>query len=138
MYLAGNTDFSLAQAPEGEECCHNAKLLVDDAGTYFAIPYDFDGSGYVDASYAAPPSAAVGIASNRRRAYRGYCDSIDSINAQIEILKASRERINSIISDETHVSPREANRSHRYVDDFFEILDNARQLDRRIVRECRG
>jgi hypothetical protein len=32
MYLLGNTDFSLVQAAEGDECCHNAKLLTGDAG----------------------------------------------------------------------------------------------------------
>ncbi len=138
MYLVGNTDYSSVSGQAGDECCHNTKLLVNDAGRYFSIPYDFDGSGYVDARYAAPPSPGVGVQSNRRRAYRGYCASIDSINTAIEALQESREQIYSIIGDTTYVSSRDANRSQRYIDDFFEILDEQRQVDRRIVRDCRG
>jgi len=137
MYLAGNTDFALTQGPDGEECCHNAKLLTNDAGEYIAIPYDFDGSGYVNASYAGLPSPLTGLRSNRQRRYWGFCDSIDSINSAIAALQESKERITSIVSDSTHVSPREASRSQRYVDDFFEILDDASKVDREIVGDCR-
>ena len=137
MYLAGNTDYALTQGADGDECCHNAKLLMNDAGQYIAIPYDFDGSGYVNAAYAGLPSPLTGLRSNRQRRYWGFCDSIDSINLTIEALQESRERISSIVSDSTHVSAREASRSQRYVDAFFEILDDERKVDREIVRDCR-
>jgi hypothetical protein len=138
MYMIGNTDFSLRKAQVGEECCHNAKLLVNEAGEYFSIPYDFDGSGFVDASYAARPNAAVGVINNRERAYRGYCDSMDSINMAIEVVNQSRQRINSIISESSLVTARETKRSRRYVDDFFKILDNPKNRNRYIVEDCRG
>ncbi len=138
MYMIGNTDFSLRQGPAGDECCHNTKLLVNDAGEYFAIPYDFDGSGFVDASYAARPNASIDIISNRERAYRGYCDSMDSINMAIEVVNQSRQRINSIIGESSLVTGRERKRSQRYVDDFFKILDNPGNLNRHIVEDCRG
>lgn len=138
MYLAGNTDFSMVKGPAGDECCHNAKLLVNDAGQYIALPYDFDGSGYVDASYAGQPTPLANISSNRQRAFWGYCVSIDSINAAIGVLQESREQIYSIISDTTYVSARTAIRSQRYLDDLFEIINDPRKLDRYIVRACRG
>ena len=60
MMMIGNTDFSLAAGPEGDECCHNAKLLVND-GAYLPVPYDFDGSGFVNATYAADPNPSLQV-----------------------------------------------------------------------------
>lgn len=138
MYLLGNTDFSLVQAAEGDECCHNAKLLTNDAGEYIAIPYDFDASGFVDASYAPVPNPDFGINSNRSRVYRGYCVEEQILNAAIAGFQNSREQISAIVSDTTYVNSRSANRTTGYVEDFFEVLDNPRRIEREFVRDCRG
>jgi len=138
MYQIGNTDYSMIRSPEGDECCHNAKLLVDETGRYFPIPYDFDGSGFVDASYAAPPSPSVGIRNNRSRAYRGFCFESEQLNAAVAHITAQRDNTIATISDTSHVSDRTANRSVRYIEDFYEILENQRRFQREILDECRG
>ena len=47
-YMIGNLDFSLIAE-------HNFKLVQRPNLAVFPIPYDFDYSGLVDASYALPP-----------------------------------------------------------------------------------
>jgi len=138
MYQIGNTDYSMIQSAEGDECCHNTKLLVDETGHYFPVPYDFDSSGFVDANYAAAPNPSFGIRDNRSRAYRGFCyqpDLLDSAKARIV---EQRSNIIETISDSTQISERTANRSVRYMEEFYEVLGNQRRYQRSIIEKCRG
>jgi len=138
MYQIGNTDYSMISAAEGDECCHNTKLLVDEAGRYYPIPYDFDSSGFVDARYAAKPAPSLGIRNNKSRLYRGFCIEAGQLDAAVAQITAMRDSINAIISDTTHVEERTANRSVDYVDEFYEVLENPRSYQRSIVDKCRG
>ena len=138
MYQIGNTDFSIIAAAEGDECCHNAKLLVNETGRYFPIPYDFDSSGFVDANYAAPPGPSVGNSNNRSRMYRGFCIEPEQLNAAVARITAERDNTYAIVSDTSHVSDRTANRSIRYLDDFYEVMNDQRRFQREIIENCRG
>ena len=138
MYQIGNTDYSMIQAPEGEECCHNVKLLADAEGRYYPIPYDFDASGFVDASYAPTPNPSFGIRSNKSRAYRGFCFDSAQLDSVIAQLRAERENLIALVSDTTHISGRAANRSANYMEEFYEVLESPRRFQREIVDECRG
>lgn len=138
MYQIGNTDFSMIQAAEGDECCHNAKLLVDETGRYFPIPYDFDSSGFVDASYAAPPNPSFGIRNNKSRKYRGFCFEPEQLNAAVAHVTAERENTIAMVSDTSHVSERTAKRSLRYMEEFYEDLNDQRRYQREIIENCRG
>lgn len=138
MYQVGNTDFSMTSAVEGEECCHNSKLLEDENGTYYPIPYDFDASGFVDANYAAPPGPNIGLRNNRSRQYRGFCVEQESINAALARISAERENAAAIFSDTSFVSERTATQSMRYLERFYEVIDSERLFRRQILNECRG
>jgi hypothetical protein len=138
MYQIGNTDFSMIRAPEGDECCHNVKLLSDGAGRYFPIPYDFDASGFVDASYAAPPNPTMGIRNNKTRKYRGFCVEPEQLNAAVAQINSERDNTIAIISDTSYVSERTANRSVRYMEDFYEDMNDERRYQRNIIGDCRG
>ena len=54
-YMVANPDYSMLVGPPGDECCHNAKLLMTPSHTYLPVIYDFDNTGVVDAKYAIPP-----------------------------------------------------------------------------------
>ena len=138
MFLLGNTDYSIIQGLEGEECCHNAKLLLSETGDYFAIPYDFDASGYVDAPYAAEPAPVMDIRSNRQRRYRGYCRHNDALPSTRRIMLEARANIIAIVGDGSRVSSRTANSSSKYVQELFEILADQRRFERAIIDDCRG
>src|SRR3954453_10655103 len=73
QHMIANHDWSMRAGPEGDDCCHNAKLIgpLAPAATV-PIPYDFDYSGFVSPPYATPPDE-LHISSVRERLYRGYC-----------------------------------------------------------------
>ncbi len=137
MFLIGNTDYSIIRGPENEACCHNSKLLVNADGEYFPIPYDFDASGFVDASYAPEPRPDFNLRSNRSRLYRGFCVPDDILSAAIKTYQDAKEGLNTIIGDTTYIGVRAVNRTIKFVDSFYEVINNPRKLQREIVRGCR-
>ena len=138
MFLIGNTDFSLTLGASGEECCHNAKLLVDSSGTYHPIPYDFDASGFVDASYAAEPKSSLGIRNNRQRLFRGYCAHQAALAGAIGRLQEAHDSLLSIIGDTTYLGTGAAERSADYLGAFYEIIGDPDSRQDRIISHCRG
>jgi hypothetical protein len=67
QYMIGNTDWSV-------RAYHNIKLIVsrkDSIAKPYAVPYDFDYSGMVNAYYAVP-QPQLGIETVVQRVYRGY------------------------------------------------------------------
>lgn len=136
MYLVANTDYSMISSVPGGNCCHNVKVLENAEGKLFPVPYDFDSSGFVATPYAEP-SAGIGQRSVRQRMYRGFCFSDSATSAALDVLREKRERIYAIISDDPLSSPRGTKRSIKYTDQFYEILENPRKLEREILEECR-
>tara|TARA_B100001105_G_scaffold249112_1_gene235637 strand:- start:1789 stop:2826 length:1038 start_codon:yes stop_codon:yes gene_type:complete len=137
MFLIGNTDYSIIRGPENDACCHNSKLLVNADGEYFPIPYDFDASGFVDASYAPEPRPDFNLRSNRSRLYRGFCVPDDILSAAIKTYQDAKEGLNTIIGDTTYIGVRAVNRTIKFVDSFYEVINNPRKLQREIARGCR-
>ncbi len=136
MYMIGNTDYSVAQGRKGEECCHNARLL-DDGSHYLPVPYDFDGSGFVDAPYAAAPAPSLGIRSNRQRLFRGYCRHNDQVNQVLPEFRAARADLLATISGAPFSSARSAGSARDYVEDFYSIIDDPGDLKDDILDACR-
>lgn len=138
MYLIGNTDFSKLEGANEEECCHNAKQLRDSAGKYITIPYDFDASGFVDTTYAPEPHPSFDLRNNRQRLYRGFCVADEIMSEAVEIFQNKRAQIMAIVSEDPVVSQRSTNRNIRYVNGFFETLDDPGDFERAFIRNCRG
>lgn len=137
MFMIGNTDFSLISAPE-DECCHNAKLLqAPGVETYYPAPYDFDSSGYVDASYAQPDSR-LKLRSVRQRLYRGFCVPDAVMQEAVARFLAAEEQMLAIATDTSVVSDRDAKESTAYLEAFFAILKDPDDLKREILDDCRG
>ena len=127
MYFVGNVDFSLVQGPPDDECCHNSKLLSAD-GKYYPIPYDFDASGFIDASYAPEPPEQFGIRSNRSRVYRGFCVEPAIMNEALDKFRAIEGEVTAMVTER---------RNAGFVEDFFETINDPRDLERDIIRDCR-
>lgn len=136
MYFLSNTDYSMIAAPPGEGCCHNVKVLESEDKSLFPIPYDFDSTGFVNAPYAEP-SAGLNQRNVRQRMYRGYCEHNEAIADAIALLQEKRERLYEIFNDETYISGRGLKRTADYIDDFYELVENPKKLQREIYEECR-
>ncbi|MEZ5491154.1 MAG: hypothetical protein R3F50_12660 [Gammaproteobacteria bacterium] len=137
MMLIGNTDFSLTAGPEGDECCHNAKLLDVDGG-YVPIPYDFDSSGFVDASYAVKPNPAFGIRSNRQRLYRGYCYHNEVVADVLPAFNQARDGFYRLLNDPRLTSRRTREAAVEYLDEFFAMINDPAEVQDEILDDCRG
>jgi len=137
MLMIGNTDFSLAAGPEGDECCHNAKLL-DREGSFVPIPYDFDASGFVNATYAAEPNPSFGIRSNRQRLFRGYCIHNAYVEEAIPEFLQVRQEIVSLVENSAIASGRVKRDAVNYLEDFFELISDPDEVEDEILGECRG
>lgn len=136
--LIANTDFSVKRGPEGEGCCHNGRVLAKagQQADWIAVPYDFDQAGIINADYATP-GRKLGIRKVRSRLYRGFCWQKDFLPDAADIFRARRSAITAALIPIEFSAPAQS-RVRRYIDDFYAILDDSRELKKRITDKCRG
>jgi len=118
QYMIGNFDWSFILADGAEYCCHNVDLVERD-GRLFAIPYDFDFSGMVNASYAKPPEI-VGTKRVTQRVYRGYCKlPLESVASALTEIVAMRDDIIALVAGSPVAGDDDTDARVRYIDYFF-------------------
>lgn len=136
-YLIGNTDFAVLNGPTKDHCCHNTVLIGENVQSkVFAVPYDFDSSGLVDAHYAAP-NAVLHTSSNRERVYRGFCAS----NATLETARREFLHLEPQILELARAESRLDAGSKKWVGDYlskgFEVLRDDKRFAGDITAKCR-
>lgn len=137
QFMIGNTDWSVLSGPSGNDCCHNTKLIGPrDGSGIFAVPYDFDSAGLVDARYAAP-SASLPIKDVRERIYRGFCANNSSLPAARTELLQKESQILGLFRGESRLTPKSLESALGYLEEFFAILRDDRQFASRITEKCR-
>ena len=137
QYLIGNTDWSFISAEGEEVCCHNVHLVEKDGGLY-PIPYDFDLSGLVNASYAKP-DAALKTRHVTQRVYRGYCKlPIDRVAPALEKITALREPIMTLVEKSPVVGNEDTDSRVRYIGHFFKEAENSAKLLKQFDGDCVG
>lgn len=134
-FLIGNTDFSPIAGPPGDECCHNYVLFGTDGKPAWAVPYDFDQSGLVDAPYAAP-NPKFRIRNVTQRVYRGRCVNNDHVPASLQIFRDEKDAIYALIEEQAGLKARERKDLVRYVDDFYQLINDPKYVERRIIDKC--
>ncbi len=138
QYLIGNTDWSMVSAPPGRGCCHNNKLIVtpESEEGWIILPYDFDQSGLINTSYSEP-SEMLGIRSVRQRVFRGRCSNIDQLEDTIAIFNERRATIEAeLLPAALEGKPRKT--AVKYIDDFYEIINDPKKLQKKIIDDCVG
>jgi hypothetical protein len=136
QFLIGNTDWSAVTGQPGDRCCHNGDLFRDADGHAVVVPYDFDQSGLIDATYATPPEN-LPIRSVTQRLYRGYCIHNALVDTVIRNLVNSRSDIEALF-ETADLRDRTRGRVSRYIESFYEIVENPEALTERILDACRG
>jgi len=125
-YMISNYDWSMRAATKGDECCHNGRLLTGAPGSLFVpVPYDFDYSGLVDASYATPPDG-MHIDNVRQRAYRGYCAHTAQARAFAAQIAPRRAEFIGLFATIPGLDTRNQARSASYIQDFFADVDSGK------------
>lgn len=138
QYLIGNTDFSVKRGSGGEGCCHNARVIAEPGSQqdWIVVPYDFDQAGIINTDYAVA-DRRLGIRRVTTRLYRGFCVQNDALQDAIDRFNDRREVITSALI------PADIGRSHqkrigRYVDRFYETINDPEELQEQLIAKCRG
>lgn len=140
QFMIGNLDWDMVTGRANEDCCHNSRLLGVDANArenLIPAPYDFDYSGFVNAPYAIAPES-VPVRNVRQRYWRGYCRFNDEVPAAIAHFQSRREALLTLIDSETRLSEQRRTGARRYIEEFFEVIDDPAQVQRQIIGRCRG
>jgi len=130
QYLIGNTDWSVWGR-------HNI-AIVSDTTTHrlFALPYDYDFSGAVNAPYATP-AEQLPIKTVRERVYRGYCQPDSVLAPALARFRVAKDSMYAAVRGVDGLDPRDAKSILSYFDEFFTMIDNRGAADREFVRRCR-
>jgi hypothetical protein len=136
QYLIGNTDWSLVLADGDDACCHNGDLLEVGSELYL-VPYDFDLSGLVNATYAKP-DPSLRLKNVRQRRYRGYCINPAALRSALHIVKSKQADILGVLKELPEYPDKAASNSTRYLGRFFELADNETSMIDTFERWCLG
>jgi hypothetical protein len=139
QYMIGNLDWAATGGPDKDKCCHNSKIIAPDMDAIpkYVIPYDFDSSGMVDAHYAAPPEG-LKVRSVRQRLYRGFCAHNDTLPQAVERFQEQKPEILAMFQENPHLNDKSRKSSLKYIEDFYEVLDNPKRFKKEITDKCRG
>jgi hypothetical protein len=138
QFLIGNTDFAVKRGPKGEGCCHNGRVIAE-AGTHhdwIVVPYDFDYAGIINAKYAAP-AEELPIGRVTTRLYRGFCWQNELLPESIDLFNRKRDEIEAALIP-ADVSKRKSRHVNKYLDEFYEIVNDREELQKRLLDKCRG
>lgn len=121
-YMIGNTDYSIYEL-------HNMIIVTDAANITrpFPVPYDFDWSGLVSASYAVP-YPEIGTKYVTERVYRGLKRPPEVVDRVIRRFNEKKEAIYEVFRDYPLLGDQERKKAINYLDEFYSIINNERMV----------
>ncbi len=129
MYMIGATDWSLS-------ALHNMELVLDlQELIYYPVAFDFDWTGIVNTAYATP-DRRLRIRSVRERLYRGRCLTEEHWGAVLATFREQRAAIYAVYENMPGLSARYLRDTRRYLDEFYEVIDDPRKLSQELIRRC--
>jgi len=134
QFMIANTDYSTAYQ-------HNEKLFFIN-NKIIPIPYDFDMSGLVNASYAVVSqinNESLAITKVTQRMYRGFQRDIKIFQTvRQEFLDNKNKMLEIIDSFESNFDdPSEFLKAKDFILSFYKILENDSQFQKKIVQQAR-
>lgn len=132
QYMIGNGDYSVTGR-------HNLKIMaLEDPGPrgFVPVPYDFDFTGFVNASYALP-SDALGIKSVKERYFLGPCRNESCYHKAIQDLQSVRDEINALIWSFDYLDEEVKFDLIGYIESFFNTASRERFIERNIISTCK-
>jgi len=132
QYMIGNTDWSVPNN-------HNIELIFSRANENmppFAVPYDFDYCGLVDASYAVP-NEVIGTEKVTERVYRGFPRRMEEIQETLDLFRNKKEAILSTVRNFSPLSERTRKGMANYLEEFFRIIESKGQVQSVFIDNAR-
>ena len=134
QFMIGNTDYSSAYR-------HNEKLLFVDSNI-MPVPYDFDMSGLVDASYAVVSQVqgeVLSITDVTHRLYRGFKRDESTYQSVRKEFLNNKIKMLTIVNDleSSFEDPKEFATARRFINDFFEVIANDASYKKQVLNVAR-
>ncbi|MFN2397872.1 MAG: hypothetical protein ABR543_04410 [Gemmatimonadaceae bacterium] len=129
QFMIGNTDWSVS-------ALHNVQL-VQAAAAVHPVAYDFDWTGVIGTRYAKP-DPQLGMKSVKERVYRGYCVSPEMFSQVLQLFNEKKEAIYAVYRRIPSLNPQHLERTHKYFDEFYDIIGNARRAKSAMADQCRS
>lgn len=130
QFMIGNADWWMARP-----AVHNVKLVFKEGSPIVPVPYDFDYCGAINAKYAIPPEN-LPIESVRERYFRGYCRFPGTYERTIDIFNAKKEEMYAVYRNFELLDEKKKKPILKYYDGFYDIVNNPKQLERKIYDYC--
>lgn len=132
QYMIGNTDWAVPNE-------HNIEIIFNKenpAAPPYAIPYDFDYCGLVDASYAVP-NEIIGTEKVTERVYRGFPRSMEELQATLDIFRSKKQAILGLVNGFNLLSERARRVMTSYLEDFFQTIESRKQVQSIFIENAR-
>lgn len=136
QHMIANHDWSMRAGPPRDNCCHNAELIGPPAPTsVIPIPYDFDFSGLVGASYATPPDV-LSIGDVRQRLYRGFCIHNAGAQAAAREMRGLRPQMLAVLAQVPGLEAATQRRASVFLERFFADIADDASVDAKVLNRC--
>jgi hypothetical protein len=123
QYMIGNTDWSIP-------AYHNMKLIIPRDTSLvpipYAIPYDLDYCGLVNAKYAIP-NDILPISQVRERLYMGVVNDPVEINRTIDLFMEKKREVIELINGMDGLSDKTRKEAVQYIREFYDIIANRKK-----------
>lgn len=134
QFMIGNTDYSLAYQ-------HNEKLFFINK-KFVPVPYDFDMSGIVNASYAVVSkiqNKTLPISEVTTRLYRGFDREEEVMQKVRQEYLINEAKIYNIVDQYEHYfqDPKEFKEAKNYLTGFFKIINDDSKFNKTILKRTR-
>jgi hypothetical protein len=132
-YMIGNYDWAVPNQ-------HNIRLLkplkVDTVQLALAIPYDFDWTGVVNASYAIP-AEITGTTTVRERIFLGVCRSKEVYLKDLDQFLEKKEMLYKVINDYPWLNQRAKKDITIYLDGFYDQCVGRKDIIETLLNSCK-
>lgn len=133
-FLVGNNDWATSHTWDDDKCCHNLDVFrVDDK--LVLIPFDFDLSELVDASYAADRPGALLVREPRRRNIV-YCVDRELLAGAVDLVVARQDEIAAEIAAIPGACDKDVERMQKEVNRFYRLAQKKDRIPKAIDTRC--
>jgi hypothetical protein len=102
----------------------------------YAVAYDFDFSGLVNAPYAIP-DPILGTETVSVRVYRGFPRELAELKQMAAHFTSKKDAIYALINDSKQLDSGSKRDMIRYLDDFFNMLKDDRKMKTEFIDNAR-
>lgn len=133
-YMVGNYDWAVPNR-------HNIKVIrpltFDNLNLAVAVPYDFDWTGLVNASYAIPDDKITGTTTVRERIFLGVCRSREDYRKGLEQFLEKKDEFYRLINEFPYLNEKQKRDMIYYLDEFYELCSGRQRILEVFLNSCK-